>query len=832
MDGYARDRYSGLLAGFSNGAVAGCYSTGRVVATDAQFAAGGGLIGVFGSTGGSDGSIAASYSTARVTSAHDAGGLVGRVANAGTATIDSSWAAGPVSGASGVGGLVGAVVDDNAAATTASYYDTAATGQTASARGAGQSTADLQSPTGYAGIYANWDVDLDGDYEADDPWHFGTSRQYPSLKWGGFDPSQQFAVAEAPEPEPAEASSSVPTEVRAETTSQGLLVTWRAAAGATAYLVQWRQSGQAWSSQRQAETAETRYEIAGLAAGAYEVRVLAVVDGEAGEPSEPARGESGAPNRPPLAHGIADVDMDVGRMAEVDLDAAFSDPDGDVLRYAASADGGAVEAWASGGALRLRGMRPGEATVTVTATDPDGLSASASFAVRVGAVLSLRGNPAAPEGGEAVLVAELNRPLGTDVEVGWRLAADGEPGTADADAADFAAWAGTAAISAGATRARIVLAVLDDDDIEPARERFAVELEEPADPNVGLSARAWRALGAVQEGVCDRTPEVRAELSRGWRACRWPGTLDLARLSRLDLRGAGAESLRADDLLGLSGLRTLALGGNALRELPAALLSHSPRLRSLRLDGNRLQSLPAGLFAGVSGLRELRLSGNPGAPFALAPVLRRTDAEPWAPGPATVEAHLPLGAPFAMRLALSAMGGEASAEELALAAGAVASGAVQVSGDGPVRVVLAAPTIPRTRCGNGPCFDGLSAEGAALALFATPPRVAGEVAPAELLGADAVRIDLSAHFAAGGGGTLSYSAAVDDPRLATALVDGAFLTVTANEDGEEGFATVTVVATDEAGQTATLRFQVEVFPTPPANWRGWRSAIPTPAAPP
>ena len=108
--------------------------------------------------------------------------------------------------------------------------------------------------------------------------------------------------------------------------------------------------------------------------------------------------------------------------------------------------------------------------------------------------------------------------------------------------------------------------------------------------------------------------------------------------------------------------------------------------------------------------------------------------------------------------------------------------------------------------------------------------MAGEVAPAELLGADAARIDLSAHFSAGGGGTPSYSAAVDDPRLATASVDGAILTVAANEDGEEGFATVTVVATDETGQTATLRFQVEVSPLPPGRWRGWRSAVAAPRA--
>ena len=815
---------AGALAGFATAAarVTGAWSTGAVSGDTSA----GGLVGRM-QTGAR---IAASYSTAAVECRNSAAGYAGGLAggDGGTATVSTSWSAGAVTGACpDKAGLVGGPV-----AATASWWDAAASGIPDDAdldSPEGRSTSDLQTPTSYVDLYANWNVDLDGDYEADDPWHFGSPRQYPSLKWHGFDPSQQFAVSEEPD-EPAEASS-VPTEVRAETTEQGLLVTWRAAAGATAYLVQWRLSGQAWSPQRQAETTETRYEIAGLAAGAYEVRVLAVVDGEAGEPSEPARGEAGTPNRPPLAHGIADVDMDVGKTSEVDLDAAFSDPDGDVLRYAASADGGAVQAWASGGTLRLRGMRPGEATVTATATDPEGLSASATFTVRVGAVLSLRGNPAAPEGGEAVLTAELSRPLGSNVEVRWRLASDGEPGTADADAADFAAWAGTATISAGATRTRIVLAVLDDDDIEPARERFAVELEEPEDPNVGLSARAWRALGAVQEGVCDRTPAVRAELSRGWRACRWPGTLDLARLPRLDLRGAGAESLRADDLLDLSGLRTLDLGGNALRELPAGLLSHSPRLRSLRLDGNRLESLPAALFADVSGLRELRLSGNPGAPFALAPALRRTDAEPWVPGPATVEARLPLGAPFAMRLALAVAGGEASAEELALAAGAVASGAVQVSGDGPVRVTLAAPTIPDARCGDGPCFDGLAAQGAALALFATPPRVAGEVSPAELLGAgDAVRIDLSAHFAAGGGGALSYSATVDASRLATASVDGAFLTVAANEDGEEGTATVTVVATDEAGQTATLQFAVGVSPRPPGRWRGWRSAVASPPA--
>ena len=836
-DAQVRGSYAvgGVLGGWTYGKVVGCYSTGTVNVVGPTTRNSGGLLGAAGnfSTFGA-GSVVVSYSIARATSENQAGGLFAQASGvSGSVNIDNSWAAGPVSGGPGLaGGLVGQGVDSGARA-TASYYDTEATGQMASRGGVGLSTADLQRPTGYTGIYAYWDdYDLDGDGRVDaddDAWDFGASDQYPSLKWGGHDPMRQFAIP-PPEPDEPQAASRVPTEVQAETTSQGLLVTWRAAAGATAYLVQWRESGEAWSSRRQAETTETRYEIAGLPAGAYEVRVLPVFDGEAGEPSAPARGESGVSNRPPLARDIADMTLDVGGTAEVDLEATFSDPDGDTLRYAASADGDAVEARVSGGTLRLRGQRPGEATVTATATDPEGLSASATFMVRVGAMLSLHGNPAVPEGRVVALRAELNRPLASDVEVGWRMAVDGDPATADADGADFGAWAGTATIAAGETRTQIVVSVLDDDDIEPARERFAVELEEPEDANVGLSTRAWRVLGSVQEGVCDRTPAVRAELSRGWRDCHWPGPADLARLSRFDLRGAGVESLRSDDLLGLSGLRTLDLGGNALRELPPGLLSHSPRLRSLRLDGNRLQSLPAGLFAGMSGLRELRLSENPGAPFALAPELRRSDAEPWAVGPATVEAALPLGAPFAMRLALTVAGGEASAEELALAAGAVESGAVSISGDVPVRVTLAAPTVPETRCGDAPCFDGLAAQGATLALFATPPSVAGDVARTDLLGAGDARIDLSAHFEAGGGGALTYSATVDDPRLATVSVEGTVLTMSANEDGEEGVAVVTVAATDEMGQTATLRFEVEVSPSAPGRWRGWRSTVAPPAA--
>ena len=51
----------------------------------------------------------------------------------------------------------------------------------ASGGGSGRTTAALQGPTGYTGLYGSWDVDVDGDGVLDGVWDFGTSREYPVL---------------------------------------------------------------------------------------------------------------------------------------------------------------------------------------------------------------------------------------------------------------------------------------------------------------------------------------------------------------------------------------------------------------------------------------------------------------------------------------------------------------------------------------------------------------------------------------------------------------------------------------------------------------------------
>ena len=165
--------HAGGLVGLNNGGIYTSYATGRVSGTSGI----GGLVGRM----GENGDITASYATGHVSGGDYAGGLLGSLA--GDGTIRVSYATGRVSsGGSHVGGLVG----ENLPGTTftASYWDTRTSGQTSSAGGTAKTTTELQTPTDYTtgSIYADWNVDPDGDSIGNDPWDFGTSSQYPVLK--------------------------------------------------------------------------------------------------------------------------------------------------------------------------------------------------------------------------------------------------------------------------------------------------------------------------------------------------------------------------------------------------------------------------------------------------------------------------------------------------------------------------------------------------------------------------------------------------------------------------------------------------------------------------
>ena len=227
----------GGLAGFLLGSVTGSYAVGNVTSTNSggnsQLGGIGGLVGstsggssiktsyatgnVSGSGPGdrvgglvgvlqlSSGNVAqASYAAGRVSASganSRVGGLVGRLVAASDGLVRAVYAIGAVSGTgagSAVGGLVGHIEPGDATMpiTGNGYWDTETTGQNASIGGGqGQTTLALQDPTGYTGIYQDWNLNLDGQAGGDDPWDFGNFCQYPALKYGSLDVNRQRPAA-------------------------------------------------------------------------------------------------------------------------------------------------------------------------------------------------------------------------------------------------------------------------------------------------------------------------------------------------------------------------------------------------------------------------------------------------------------------------------------------------------------------------------------------------------------------------------------------------------------------------------------------------------------
>ena len=193
---------AGGLAGYNwAGTIISSYATGRVTGDGSGF---GGLVGRMFSDE-TESWLVSSYATGDVTGGIEVGGLIGSLYTRPEAQVVhnvrvvASYSTGRVSGTREVGGLIGLRLRSrdgaNRIIVSDSYWDTETSGQTTGVGNGsdtgvqGRTTAQLQSPTGYTGIYGGWDADLDnadGDNNAatgtDDFWHFGTGSQYPALK--------------------------------------------------------------------------------------------------------------------------------------------------------------------------------------------------------------------------------------------------------------------------------------------------------------------------------------------------------------------------------------------------------------------------------------------------------------------------------------------------------------------------------------------------------------------------------------------------------------------------------------------------------------------------
>ena len=186
----------GGLVGWAEGTIRTSYATGAVSGAESV----GGLAGLL------QGAVITSYASGDVSGSGNAvGGLVGQSdsGNSTTPTASSvlaSYATGSVSGgAANLGGLIGVAQAPSGTypspSFTDSYWDTERSSQsigvgsddedadgsiggseTATSGVTGQTTSALQTPTGYTGIYANWNIDNG------DPWDFGGGTDDPELR--------------------------------------------------------------------------------------------------------------------------------------------------------------------------------------------------------------------------------------------------------------------------------------------------------------------------------------------------------------------------------------------------------------------------------------------------------------------------------------------------------------------------------------------------------------------------------------------------------------------------------------------------------------------------
>lgn len=369
------------------------------------------------------------------------------------------------------------------------------------------------------------------------------------------------------------------------------------------------------------------------------------------------------PNRPPEPTGsIPDQALSVGDTVQFDVSLFFTDPDGDALSYdVATADESVAIAILAGSTIDVVALRSGTALVTITASDPGGMSAELSFSATIqqqgpSTVEFETGLLSAPEGGAVSLEITVAPAPDSTLVVGYTIGRDDDPGTDDASEADHNGGSrGQIRFEAGDSRKTFEITIQDDDDIEPTRETFAISLDPPQEGAGYVLGSTTTAIVTIDEGVCDRTPRVREALVALTRVdqCHEPDGSHLATIDTLDLRGPPtgdlatgvyARSTAGTGSVGCGAVTRsdLRAAGSALASettscasrtlgrtpLPPALYSRSAvsdepitelragdflelvELEYLWLFNNRLTELPAGIFSGLEELRQIFLANN------------------------------------------------------------------------------------------------------------------------------------------------------------------------------------------------------------------------------
>ena len=462
-------------------------------------------------------------------------------------------------------------------------------------------------------------------------------------------------------------------------------------------------------------------------------------------------------NRAPVAVGtIPDAGLAVGEEFTAPVVQFFSDPDGDELTYAAvSGDTMVVTASMAGSLITVVGVGAGETTITVTATDPEGLSATQTANFTVTAVNQ------AP-----VVVMEIPH---QDLGVGDTLTLDVSTHFADPDGDSLA------------------FTVTSDDTTVAT---VSVDGSMVTVVGVGPGA-AFVGVTATDPGGLSVTQAFAATVVSGNRAPVAVGTIPDAGLAVGEEFTAPVVQFFSDP------------DGD---ELTYAAVSGDTMVVTASMAGSLITVV--GVGAGettitVTATDPEGLSATQTANFTVTAVNQ-------APVVVMEIPHQDLGVGDTLTLDVSTHFADPDGDSLAFTVTSDDTTVATVSVDGSMVTVVGV--------GPGAAFVGVTATdpgglSVTQAFAATvvsgnqAPETVGEIPAQTLTAGDSVPVDVSGNFSDPDDDELIYMAASSDEAVATVSVSGAEVTVTGVAAGS---ATVTVTATDPGDLSATQTFDVTV----------------------
>ena len=357
-----------------------------------------------------------------------------------------------------------------------------------------------------------------------------------------------------------------------------------------------------------AETSDPRVATTSISGGALTVtgvaRGTASVTVTATDPDGLSALQSVAvivPNQAPvLLDSIGAFELNSGDSATIDLSGHFEDPDGDSLSFAAeTSDSTVVTADVSGSVVAIRALGDGSATVSLTATDPQGSSSTVAAAITV--------RNQAPEAVDTIppqSVKQLQRvtiglhPYFRDPEGGALTysATVSDPDVATAVTSDSVV--AVSGIAVGVTN--VVVTAIDLGGLS-AQQEFRVTVETLSDRDVLVAL--YHATGG---------PDWNR--SRNWLTDAWLGSWDgvrvdgSGRVTRLYTPNNNVSGSIPPEIGGLDKLEFLNLDDNQITSLPPEI-GNLASLETLWLNWNDLASLPPEIGR-LSNLRDLELAQN------------------------------------------------------------------------------------------------------------------------------------------------------------------------------------------------------------------------------